>query len=190
MNRQKILCVMGKSGVGKSSIIDKICEDNRFNYIRSKTTREIRKDDPNDKNTHTFTTSKELFENIMFGKVLAVYSSPLSGYVNWTSDDLILKNKINVLAIDPISFVDFVNKYNNKYDLYGIYLELDEDIRQGRLFKRGDVMKNEPWLDSSFITDSSIPYYYYSIIDNNVIIEKQIDFILNCILKEIGWINV
>lgn len=190
MAKKKVLCIMGKSGVGKSSLISKICNDKCFHYIKSKTTRNIRDYDPNDKDTHTFTNSKEFFDDIVNSRVLATYYSPTDGYVNWTSDDLILDNKINVLAIDPIAFVDIANRYNDRYDLYGIYLDLNEDIRRERLFKRGDIIKDESWLDSSWIKKSSIPDYYYSIIDNNKNIDEQTNFVLNVILNNAGWGNV
>lgn len=171
--KKNILCVIGKSGSGKSTIIDILCKDNNYNYVRSYTTRQIRKDDANDVNTHIFVTPNDFYEDLINGRIITSYVSP-NRYINWNTDDLFLENKINVLAIDPKAFTEMIDLYGNQYNIYGIYVYLPEDIRKERIEKRGDKYMLEPHL-----SHSELKWYpaWYDVVDNSSSPEDSIDFI-------------
>lgn len=140
MLKTKILCIMGKSGIGKSTLIKELSKNNNFYNVKSFTTREERKNDPNDKNTHIFVTNEKYEKDLKNNKIIALYSSPL-GYYSYTSVESFNIEKINLYAIDPIAFNELSKKYNN---VYGIYLDLDENERIKRKTNRDLDLKVDP----------------------------------------------
>ena len=188
MAKKKVLCIMGKSGVGKSTVIDLLCKDDRYSYVISKTTREIREDDPNDSKTHIFVTPEEFHEDLCNGRIVATYVSP-SHYINWTSDDLFDKDKINVYAIDPTAFAEWTKWFNCEYDIYGIYLDVPENIRKDRLKMRGDEICEEPHLDSSILSNEKVSESCYSIIDGSYTPDINKQLIENILKYFVGWID-
>lgn len=141
---KKILCIMGKSACGKSTLINKLCKlDEKFNNIKSFTTREVRKNDfENDMNTHTFVSFSKYENDLKQNKILALYENKEKKYYSWSTDELFEAYKINLYAIDPISFISFFNKFKNKYIIYGIYINVSEDLRKKRMLKRNSYLRN------------------------------------------------
>lgn len=142
-----IIGIMSKSGCGKSTVINKLCENKIYHNIKSYTTRGVRQNDPNDINTHVF-VDKEFWEENKL-KSWATYFDKVNDYVNWTDEVSFNKYKINLYAIDPKAFWGVSRK--NK-DTFGIYLELDEEERKERLTKRGSKYQEEHHLSSEHLT--------------------------------------
>lgn len=143
-----IIGIMAKSGCGKSTVINKLCEKDAMYYnIKSYTTRKVREGDPNDINTHIF-VDNEFWENNKL-KSWATYFDKINDYVNWTDENSFNKYKVNLYAIDPIAFKE-ISKRNT--DTFGIYLELDEEERENRLIKRGSKFKEENHLSDIYIS--------------------------------------
>lgn len=172
-----VICVMGKSGSGKSYFIEKAIDRNleKFHYVTSNTTRAERKEDPRDKETHIFLTEEQYKKDLVDNKILALYTAP-SGYHSYTTLDNFSKNKINIYAIDPLAFIDFHKKFKNSI---GIYIKIDEDIRQSRLQEREPNKKydSEIHLDESILIESKeISNNDYVILDNLDIEKMLIEF--------------
>lgn len=168
-----ILCIITKSGVGKSTLIENLESIGKklniypkkkkmkiYHNVRSFTTRDIRKDDPRDINTHIFVNDE--YWNANKDKAMAVYHSP-KGYTSWTSKESFDKDSINLYAIDPIAFVEFRKKYRRVHNIYAIYLSLDESIRKERLESRGDIYTEEDHLDIKHL--SGLRKSCYSVVD-------------------------
>lgn len=154
--KKKIICFMGKSGSGKSTEIKWLHRDfPETHIVKSFTTREIRVDDPEDIYTHTFVTEKEFENDKKNNEIIALYESP-KGYKSWTTDKS-FKN-INLYAIDPKAYIELYK--SNKYDMLGIYLNLDEVTRADRLRKRDKVEKIdiENHLDKKILLESDVPF--------------------------------
>lgn len=153
--KKKIICFMGKSGSGKSTMIDNL--HRRFpktHIVRSFTTREIRENDPNDIYTHTFLTNEEFEIDKRYKSIIALYESP-KGYKSWTTDKSF--RDINLYAIDPKAYIDLYN--SRKYEILGLYLDIDETTRESRLKKRDLVEKIdlEEHLDKKILLDNDVP---------------------------------
>lgn len=192
-----VLCIMGKSGTGKSTLINKLIEKQPdiFTYIVSKTTRPVRITDPNDINTHVFCNMHNLMKDIENKSVMAMYVDKAGTYMNWTSKDQFKKFKINLYAIDPIAASELYNQAdNNLYPMYvrGVYININETNRELRILNRdgitskkfkekygheehlaADKMINSLYLNTFFVNSESVDD------DANRIIE---------LLKQIKWI--
>ena len=100
----QIIAICGKSASGKSYFINQLLTNkDKYHYVKSYTTREVRKNDENDINTHTFVDDK--FFEINKDKAIAMYHSP-KGYHSWIDEYSFVENKINLYAIDPIALRD------------------------------------------------------------------------------------
>lgn len=186
----KIVCIMGKSGTGKSTVVKELCKDERFHYVKSFTTRQPRPNDPNDIDTHIFVDDKHYYENR--GTVLATYVAP-SGYKSYTTLESFDENKTNIYVIDPEAFIHLCQgNYDTdefKFDIFGIYLYLEDRIRLNRFQQRGDGTKFslEDHLDVSILEDyykryHELPGIVYNIEDSTV--EEIVETIKNHIIPK------
>lgn len=143
-----VLCIMGKSGTGKSTLINKLIEKQPdiFTYIVSKTTRPVRTTDPNDINTHVFCNMHDLMKDIENKDIMAMYVDKAGTYMNWTSRDQFKKFKINLYAIDPTAASElYLSADKNEYPMYvrGVYLNVNETNRQLRILNRDGITYKE-----------------------------------------------
>jgi len=150
----KVLCLMGKSACGKSTFAKDLLKrgsEDKLMIVKSYTTRGVREGDPNDKETHVF-LSPEDYLKVDSNDIVALYESP-DGYFNWTDISSFDKDKINIYVIDPIAFASMSN--DNRFDVIGIYLYVDEDERMRRYYFREntyDGFNDEPHLDFSIVS--------------------------------------
>lgn len=157
----KIIAFCGKSGCGKSTIIDLLQNqyDNMFT-VKSYTTRAVREYDKNDIFTHKF-VSKEFYEQHK-DRAISVYHAP-QGYVSWTDETSFDNNKINLYAIDVAEAVKTLYPYckKNNHELLIIYLDVSEEIRKERYLKRESTLngyKTEEHLDKTPLNDFNGSY--------------------------------
>ena len=137
--KTKIICVMGKSGSGKSTLINETVKlfDN-FYAVKSYTTRKPRENDPEDIKTHKFVLKECLDRDQENNQVVSLYHSD-KGYYSWTTHSCFKENKINLYAIDPKACLEFIEKYSDIYDIYPIYIFVDNEERFKRLKKRDNI---------------------------------------------------
>lgn len=175
-----IICIMGKSGVGKSYIINQLINEfpDKFTYVKSYTTRGIRVDDPEDIKTHIFVNRNFWEDNKE--KAIAVYHSP-KGYTSWTDIDCFDKDKINLYAIDPqavnYELYPFMKKNNIPFKL--IYIDIPRYLREERYINREGSLagfSEEDHLDVCNLKD--IPSKEIHIISNGKDIMKFLNFSL------------
>lgn len=192
-----VLCIMGKSGTGKSTLINKLIEKqpNIFSYIVSKTTRPIRTTDPNDINTHVFCNMHDLMKDIENNSVMAMYVDKAGTYMNWTSKDQFKKLKINLYAIDPTAASELYNQAdNNLYPMYvrGVYININETNRELRIINRDGITSkefkekygNEEHLSADKMINS---LYLNTFFVNNESVDDDANRIIE-LLKQIKWI--
>lgn len=142
------ICIGSKSGVGKSTQISNLIKlhPNKYNYIKSKTTRRPR--NVEDLETHTFGYTVNDFIKLNKSDIMAEYFSP-KGYIHWVDIDMFSNDKINLYAIDfdknGSGYPEFKKKYGGR--IIAIYLELDENIRKNRVIERDGFYQDEPHLE-------------------------------------------
>lgn len=182
--KRNIVSIMGKSGSGKSTIINKICEmDNKFYGVKSYTTRNMRNDE-NDKTTHVF-VDKEFYDSHKDAAIAMYHSN--NNYHSWTDDNSFKSDCINLYAIDSKEFVNFSNKYKNIYNIYGIYLKVDEEERKKRLNLRNDYnyYSLEDHLSEKYLYNSKNLNNYIIVDITNVNVEDAVKLILEEIKKRV-----
>lgn len=137
--KTKVICVMGKSGSGKSTLINETVNlfDN-FYAVKSYTTRKPRINDPEDIKTHKFVLKECLDRDEENKQVVSLYHSD-KGYYSWTTHSCFKEDKINLYAIDPKACLEFIEKYSDIYDIYPIYIFINDEERFERLKKRDNI---------------------------------------------------
>ena len=127
----KVICIIGKSGVGKSILANEICKDKKFHFVKSYTTRKVRINDPEDKETHIF-VSKDFREKAK--EVMVEYINVEKNYCSWVDKTLFDENKINIFVVDIDAFL----KLNKRKDMNVkcVYLQLLEEERKERYRNR------------------------------------------------------
>ncbi len=153
----QVICLMGKSSSGKSTLIKKIEDVYDIHNVKSYTTRSIREEDMNDANTHVFVDNKFWEDNNKLA--IATYKSP-KGYYNWTDINSFSKDKINIYAIDSICANDVFFPYckKNNIQVYFVYLDIDEDERKKRYLLREGTLENfseENHLDKKWLSSDT-----------------------------------
>lgn len=150
----KVLCIMGKSGSGKSTIANRLMAlvPEKYALVKSFTTRKERENDPEDVKTHIFVSEEDYQKDR--AKVVALYESPL-GYKSYVTKDLFDVDKVNIFVIDPRAYSELIVEHSDELDIVGVYIAVSEDERMLRLKKRGsDVSKylNEEHLSEQVVT--------------------------------------
>lgn len=138
--KKVVVCVMGKSGTGKSTIINDLRNlyPGSFHVVKSFTTRGQRENDPEDIKTHEFVSMVEFLEDKCLDRIVSLYHSD-KGYFNWTSEQSFSEDKINLYAIDPKACVELVKSHGAQWTIIPIYFTLSDEKRLERLRKRDNI---------------------------------------------------
>lgn len=138
--KKVIVCVMGKSGTGKSTIMNDLRNlyPGSFHVVKSFTTRAPRENDPEDIKTHEFVSMVEYLADKCLDRIVSLYHSD-KGYFSWTSKESFSEDKINLYAIDPKACVELVREYGATCTIIPIYFTLSDEERLERLKKRDNV---------------------------------------------------
>jgi len=170
----KILAICSKSGVGKSTLIDKIATQlKRTTYVvRSLSTRKPR--DEFDLFTHTFVSNR--YYEAHKEDAISTYHAP-QGYYNWTDASCFDKEKINLYAIDSKAVKEELYDKCKEYgwDLEIIYLKLPEEIRKERWIKREgslDGFSEEEHLSIDYLINF---YASLNVIDANTTLDNMVN---------------
>lgn len=126
-----LICLLGISGCGKSTIASRLERKYGYSSVRSYTTRPIREDDENDINTHTFITLDEVEKY----KDDIVADNWFNGnYYFATRTQL---NCCDIYVVDKAGLEKLRKNYQDK-DIIAIYLDTPVEIVAKRMEQRGD----------------------------------------------------
>ena len=142
-----LLCLIGKSGSGKSTIAERL--NRRFGYVQAKsyTTRPVRVDDGNDINTHTFITREQI----------ADFQDDIVAYNEYNNNAYFVTRKMlegcNLYVVDKEGLIQLYKNYHGK-DILAIYIDCDSSIASRRMAERGDtdeqIMKRLQYDEKAF----------------------------------------
>ncbi len=128
-----LYCIVGKSGSGKDSIVNYLCDRYGYTKVQSYTTRKPRAD-PQDKYNHTFMTELDFQRDKYDDKVIA--STYFDGHHYWTTPDML--DNADFYVIDIQGLKELKRKYKHR-KIISIYIDARDDIRIRRMRKRGEL---------------------------------------------------
>ena len=130
-NRKPLICLLGISGSGKSTIANRL--ERKYGYIsvKSYTTRPIREDDENDLNTHTFINLDEVEQ---FRDDIVADNWYNNNYYFATSSQL---DKADIYIVDKEGLKTLQRNYHNK-EIIPIWLDVPSELVAKRMEQRGD----------------------------------------------------
>lgn len=99
-----VLLITGASGVGKSTIAEKLCENEQYNLIRSYTNRPPRSEDDDD---HIYV--EDGIASTLLREKQVVASTVYGGYVYFTLAEQFIDNMINVYIVDDLGVCNTIN---------------------------------------------------------------------------------
>jgi guanylate kinase len=130
MQHNKIILLMGQSGVGKSSVADCLCRKYQMAEVKSYTTREKR---PGNDNTHIFLSEQE-FDKIPVQDIVAY--TEFAGHRYCATRQQV--DDSDIYVVDPDGALKFLYMYHGDKVPYLVYLTATFHTRWQRMLNRGD----------------------------------------------------
>ena len=130
-----IVIVAGPSAVGKTTVVwEMLKNDERFEFVRSATTREVRGDSYSSE--YIYITREEFEELIRTGGVLEYteYAGSYYGTPRSEIDRIHSSGKIPLLILDIVGVHSLMQEKN--LSVCGVYVYDDIKVMQGRIFER------------------------------------------------------
>lgn len=130
---KNLYCVMGKSGVGKDTIVNRLCDEYSYKRVISYTSRP-RRPDPKDELSHIFVTEEDYCKAKADGVVVA--DTYFDGNYYWVTSEQIDESDLYIIDWDGYKVLKSLYK-NRPIKL--IVINADKDIRIDRMRQRGDT---------------------------------------------------
>lgn len=128
-----LICIVGQSGVGKSTIANMLEDNFGLKSVKSYTTRKPRENDLADLRTHTFISQKEADLIASREKVMA--STMFADNFYFVTDKML--DEADVYVVDVKGLKDTYRYYHNK-PVLSVYLYADAKALAHRMMERGD----------------------------------------------------
>lgn len=120
-----LLCVLGRTGSGKDSVTNKLCDRTGLKAITSYTTRPRRE---NEGETHIFTT-EEVYEQMQAEGVVAAYTN-IAGYYYWTTIDQLYDNDIYIIDYRGVQTLRELNLPGIRF--VTVFINAPDKVREER----------------------------------------------------------
>lgn len=120
-----LLCVLGRTGSGKDSVTNKLCDRTGLKAITSYTTRPRRE---NEGETHIFTT-EEVYEQMQAEGVVAAYTN-IAGYYYWTTIDQLYDNDIYIIDYRGVQTLRELNIPGIRF--VTVFINVPDKVREER----------------------------------------------------------
>lgn len=143
MQKQKLYCIIGKSGSGKDSIYKRILEKTNLNPIIPYTTRPRRPLEENGKDYHFVSDEFMLNNPLVIEK--RTYKTVHGDWYYATVNDGQLQKGDSAIVASPEQYLNIKNYFDKKgkVEVIPIYIYVDDGIRLQRLISR-EMLQEEP----------------------------------------------
>ena len=136
----KIICLIGTSGSGKSTIEQKLCSDLKINHVISHTTRPPRKEELNGLDYFFCTDDyfEEERENFIEQRLYKVINKDgTKGIWRYGLHRNSIKEGLNVVVVD-VNGYKALRKYFGKQNVLPFFIHCSDNTRLNRVLLRGD----------------------------------------------------
>lgn len=171
----KIICILGRSGSGKSAIETGL-EKLGYNRIVSYTTREMRGNEENGREYHF--VSKESFKSLMDKNILIEYAIYNDNYYGAPKP---VGSINNVIVVETQGFKKIKELYGSQ--AIGVYVDTPNDVIDTRIRKRNDTTEVD--IQLRFNEDNKVFDNVKSMVDIVVDGTQPVDISIIQILKYI-----
>lgn len=124
-NEHVLLCVVGRTGSGKDTLVNKLCERTGLKAINSYTTRPRRE---NEGDTHIFVT-RDIYEQMQAQGNVAAYTE-IANNAYWTTVNQLYENDIYIIDPNGIKTLKNLNLPNLR--LVTVYINTPDKVREER----------------------------------------------------------
>lgn len=127
-----LIAVVGRTGSGKSSLINKLCERKGYKQLISQTTRPRRNSDDND---HIFVTELDYQQAKENGDIVA--ETEINGYHYYATKEQVYE--ADLYTIDPMGLDSLLAMELSNLKIVTVYISCPDDLRFERAInQRGD----------------------------------------------------
>lgn len=174
-----IIVISGPSGVGKSTIINKLSRKKHLYYCVSSTTRKIRKNEVNGID-YNFLTSLE-FNNLIQKNQFIEYETYDKNLYGTTYQEISKESKYDAIILDleVNGAINIINEYQNSI---GLFIDINNTLLRERLIKRGHTDKDfiQTRLKLANNQRKHIKSFKYNVFNNEInATVKQVSYIIN-----------
>lgn len=134
MTKKKIICVVGRTATGKTSLARAVCNKLGIKLVKSYTTRPMRPKEfeNHERSDHYFITESdvEIYKND-----IAAYTV-IDDYIYFTTKQIL--NESDVYVIDPFGLEELKKRCGDAYQIITIYIRVDHSTGKRRAVQRGE----------------------------------------------------
>jgi len=143
----KILCILGKSAVGKDTLAAGLLNDKDLSVTKaiSYTTRPRRENEVNGEDYY-FISVDEFMKMRNNNEFLEETSYNVNGetwYYGFAKKSFMNLNKTIIAVINPRGLVEFINDEDIRKNLFVLYLKANENVRKKRYFTRDKALNDK-----------------------------------------------
>lgn len=138
MAKKKIILIVGRTSVGKTSLTKACAQKLGLKIVASYTTRPMRYDDK-ENSDHIFISNEEADEFLKHSDEIAAYTE-IGEYRYFTTKTML--DQSDIYIIDPPGVEELKKRCGDLYDFVTVYIRIDQSVGRRRAVQRGETIKD------------------------------------------------